>query len=586
MAIEPVALMQCLYSDLYEQGLYVREGGEILPWMTLRQAAAQSLVNSFLKKLRVENTSDTDGRALAKFLACNDACGNWSLDTSKLDVKLEAIIGTVRQSLDDFWHREGFALCDHDYDVFSKGAVGPGVGIGSSGNDFYSKFFSSTLTVSDRFLYDSYKRYIWNLPEWSIAEQIRELNYGEPIIATSSRLSFVPKNDEISRCICVEPILNSFAQLGLGRILEDRLRERFGISLSSQPFKNRALARLGSITDGLATLDLSSASDSISLSMCRYLLPRTFVRMLERYRSRSVDIKGRGTVPLNMISTMGNGYTFPLQTIIFSAVVTACMAWRGIPTGSGSSMNGAYWPPRKTWSARASELWSVFGDDIICPSACAEDVVAILALLGFNVNRDKSFVKGPFRESCGSDFFNGSDIRGVYVKTLKTPEARYSVINMLARFSTKTGVDVRKTLKLLINSVDSLFVPPYEDFSAGIHVPSSLTSGLKYDRNLFSRTYLARIPIAKKVLVKGGRVVVPRRSKPLIYNPSGLLISLLQGSVKSESIGVRYDPVKYRTKRRPAPSWEPRDKPGYESQDYGLDWGRWQTVLESVLKKD
>jgi hypothetical protein len=553
--------------------------------MSLKEAAMLSIWTSLLKKLRVKNTGLADTAALDKFLACNNACGEWRLDLSLCDTKTEIILGTVRQYLDDFWHRNGYDLVDSDLDVLERGALGPGVSIGSNGNDFYSKLFSSPLTVSDLSLYRWYKRYIWNLPEWSIAEQIRTLDYGEPSVIESSRLSFVPKNDEISRCICIEPTLNVFYQLGFGRILEDRLRERFGISLSSQPFKNRALARLGSITDGLATLDLSSASDSISCRMLQYLLPRRFYAFLERYRSPAVDVKGRGTVPLNMISTMGNGYTFPLQTILFSAVVAACMSFRGIPYRPWETPLGRRSIDRREVSlTRASELWSVFGDDIICPSACAEDVIAILQLLGFKVNHDKSFVRGPFRESCGSDFFNGSDIRGVYVKTLNTPEARYSVINMLTRFVTKTGINLSRTLRLLINSVDKeLRVPPWEDFSSGIHVPSSLAPSSR-DRN-GTRIYYARVPIPRVKRIVDGNVVVPRGCKPLIYNPPGLLISFLQGSVKSSSIGVRNDSVRYKTKRRLAPSWDATALSWYESQDYGLDWGRFETVLEDLLQK-
>lgn len=568
MAIKPVVLQQCLREDLLFQGLPVEE--EFWPGMSIVEAAAVSINRSLLKKLSTGRTIQTDNAALEKFLACNEACKNWSLDMSRLDTKTEIILGTVRQYLDNFWHRSGFDLVDRDEDVLVRGALGPGLTVRCQGNDFYTKLFSGPISVSDPQLYESYRRYIWNVPEWSIAEQIRSLDFGDAIITRNSRLSFVPKNDEISRCICIEPTLNGFFQLGLGRILEDRLYERFGISLSKQPFKNRALARLGSITDGLATLDLSSASDSISLSMLRYLLPRRMLFFLEKYRSRSVEVKGRGTVELHMVSTMGNGYTFPLQTVLFSAVVTACLAWRGI----------------RAKSERAGELWSVFGDDIICPSACAEDVVNTLALLGFKVNHDKSFVKGPFRESCGSDFFNGSDIRGVYVKTLNTPEARYSVINLLTRFSTKTGISLSKTLKLLINSVDDLRVPPWEDFSSGIHVPYRLSNKTWIDKDTQSQYYWARVSDPRKLRIRNGRVVVPRGCKPRIYNPPGLLISFLQGSVRSESIGLREEHVRYRTKRRIAPSWDQFVLSSYESQDYGLDWGRWSAVLSSILERE
>ncbi len=581
MAIEPVGLLECLKQDLVSQGL-PSDGGDLWPGIGIQEAAAVSICNSFLKKLRTGRNAETDNRALEKFLACNRACSEWVPDMSVVDVKLEVILGTVRQYLDDFWHRDGLDLISGDFDVLERGALGPGTSIGSRGNDFYSKLFASPLTVSDNALYLAYKLYIWNLPEWSIADQIRTLEYGETSVTASSRLSFVPKNDEISRCICIEPTLNVFYQLGFGRILEDRLAERFGISLATQPFVNRSLARLGSITDGLATLDLSSASDSISCSMLRYLLPKRFMHFLERYRSTAVDIKGRGTVPLGMISTMGNGYTFPLQTMLFSAVVLACMKWRGIPSRPGPSFS--HFPvkrPDPDYSTRASDLWSVFGDDIICPSVCTEDVVRTLTFLGFKVNQDKSFVKGPFRESCGSDFFNGSEIRGVYVKTLNTPEARYSVINLLARFSTRTGILFPRTLRLLINSVDKLLVPPWEDHSSGIHSSSRMADSLKRDSN-GTRVYFARVPCPVQIRFKDGRVVVPRGRKPLIYNPPGLLVSLLQGSIRSESTAVRVDRVRYRTKRRLAPSWEPCVLSRPESNDYGLDWGRWNAVVEAL----
>jgi hypothetical protein len=526
------------------------------------------LSNSFLKKLGTGRTAGTDHAALLKFLACNMACKEWSLDVSLLDTKTEIILGSLRRILDNFWHKEGFPLVDSPLYVLDQCALGPGLTVGTLGNDFYTKLFASPLSVSDPSLYSWYRAYILRVPYWSAAEQNRKHDHGDPCVSPNSRLSFVPKNDEISRCICIEPTLNGLFQLGLGRILEKRLHGLFGIDLKSQQFKNRALARLGSITDGLATLDLSSASDTISLKMLEYLLPASFLRELVRYRCPKVEVKGRGTVDLDMISTMGNGYTFPLQTTIFSAVVLACLEWRGIPSNS----------------SRASELWSVFGDDIICPAVCAADVVAILHLLGFRVNQDKSFVKGPFRESCGSDFFNGSDIRGVYVKTLRTPEARYSVFNLLTRFSTRTGIQLRRTLRTLLDSVQDLRVPPWEDFSSGIHVPHNLAREV-FDIDTQSQCYWARVVNAKKIRVKDGRIVVPRGCKQRTYNPDGLLVSFLQGSVSSGSIGLREETPRYRTRRRVAPYWGWHDVSSYESRDYGLDWARWQTVLEETFER-
>ena len=88
---------------------------------------------------------------------------------------------------------------------------------------------------------------------------------------------------------------------------------------------------------------------------------------------------------------MGNGFTFPLETLIFWALTaSAC-------EGDVDSV-------------------SVYGDDIICPRERADDVIDTLTMCGFKINLEKSFVEGPFRESCGCDYYKGIDIRPFYKK--------------------------------------------------------------------------------------------------------------------------------------------------------------------------
>jgi len=62
-----------------------------------------------------------------------------------------------------------------------------------------------------------------------------------------------------------------FFQLGVGSMIEARLKTYFGIDirgdLSNQQVLNRALAREGSIGGELATVDLSEASNTIPLRM-------------------------------------------------------------------------------------------------------------------------------------------------------------------------------------------------------------------------------------------------------------------------------------------------------------------------------
>ena len=607
MANRPEVLFTYLREDLADQGL---PSSKMDPWpgITLREASALSILDSFLKKLEVQNSAVADSAALEKFLQVNNACKDWALpDYTTLpdqeSWKAEMLLNGVKDVMWSFWNRRGFPLLDHPHDLLAKGKVGPGANALASGGDFYTKLFSSKLSCSDLSLYHWYKSYIKAYPEWDSAESFRESNYGPAHVVQGSRLAFVPKNDEISRCICIEPTLNTFFQLGFAYHLERRLSERFGISLVNQQFKNRDLACLGSITDNLSTIDLSSASDSISLPMLKWLLPNDFYMMLKKYRCSSVEVPGHGSVQLNMISTMGNGYTFPLQTIIFCSAVVACFKFRGIPF-------------TKTTSA---SLWGVNGDDIIVPRSITRDVIFLLKLLGFSVNDDKTFVEGPFRESCGADFFNGTNIRGVYLKSLKGDANLYSAFNRLVRFSTRTGIDFPKALGYLLSKMKRILpVPRWSNIDSGIHVPLAVArSHLRWDHSTQSYCYYELLARAEKMrFTDSGNVVVPRLHKPRVYNPSGYLTSIMQGSVNQSSVGLRgRSQLRYWTKRRTTSMWdacELRLDPcrliertgsfgplqtmldlgldlGVQtirhSYDYGMDWGRWESGCAAALER-
>lgn len=205
------------------------------------------------------------------------------------------------------------------------------------------------------------------------------------------RLQFVPKNCKTHRPIVVEPLLNGLAQRGIGSYLKTRLRN-FGLDLSNQDI-NRRLAYEGSISDDLATIDLSSASDCISISVVYDLLPLPWANFLAGFRTGSVS-DGTKVLTLEKFSSMGNGYTFELESIIFYSLALSVCDYLSLDCRR----------------VRA------FGDDIIMPSQGYHLMELILDYCGFLVNREKSFWTGPFRESCGTDWLNGMDIRPFYLK--------------------------------------------------------------------------------------------------------------------------------------------------------------------------
>lgn len=209
-----------------------------------------------------------------------------------------------------------------------------------------------------------------------------------------SRLAYVPKDARAHRSIAVEPSVNAFLQRGIGLALRRRLHRRWKIDLSDQE-PNQVLARKGSLGGHLATIDLSSASDTVSLRLVERLFPEDWVALLRCCRS-AFTFEGRENKKrfLNKWSSMGNGYTFELETVIFAAAVRAVI-------------------PQCEWY---SGQWRVYGDDIVVGTLWFPELCQLLEYLGFSTNQKKTFATSPFRESCGADYWCGVNVRPFYLK--------------------------------------------------------------------------------------------------------------------------------------------------------------------------
>lgn len=513
------------------------------PDATYHEVAADALRRSLLKKYVSRIDKKADARALEKFLETDLRCSQWR--EAPGDTRDEILLGEFRRAVYDFWYEKQITpLVTHAFDVLDHARMGPGSSYLVQETNLYSKLFSSTLSVSNPQLYVTYKAYISDSETWYNAEVRRIEEFGVFKYAPSSKLGFVPKNDQISRTICTEPSLNMFFQLGLGQIISRRLTKIFGIDLSRQPRKNRELARHASLKDDMATIDLSSASDSISLGMVRATFPPSFVRWLELLRSRTMILPGREEPhELSVVSTMGNGFTFPLETMIFSCVVLSAFRFHGLrpcnPYGN------------------ALGNWACFGDDIIVPREIADTTVRLLGLLGFQVNTEKSFFQGPFRESCGGDFYKGSPVRGVYIKSLKTPADLNQAVNLLNLWTARTGIALPRTVRYLLKRMHVHPVPVDSPIAAGVRMPLEWALGsklLSWNRNGSVR-YRGLFPSQKRLQVGRPR---PGNRRQIIENPDGLLICILAGVVtQGEYIITRVNgQVQYSTKQRVCPNWD------------------------------
>lgn len=258
-----------------------------------------------------------------------------------------------------------------------------------------------------------------------------------------SRLTTVPKNEDTERTIAIEPSGNMCLQLAAGMYLEGALRH-IGLDIRNQQPKNVAMAQRGSLKGDVATLDLKSASDMISIDLVRALMPSSWFDLLMKLRSPSITIPGDGKVrkdgmqvELHMISTMGNGFTFPLMTLLIVALIYGYRCTRGGPSLFID------------WSNTC-----VFGDDIIIPTCEYAGFVDVLTKAGLVVNLDKSYCEGAFRESCGGDFLNGVDVTPFYVKSLAAEPDVYVVINQVVSWGAREGIFLHRTLTLLCSYID------------------------------------------------------------------------------------------------------------------------------------
>jgi hypothetical protein len=245
-----------------------------------------------------------------------------------------------------------------------------------------------------------------------------------PLSIRGNRFTTVPKDCTKHRGIAVEPSVNVFYQLAYGRLMKARLKARGYDLLVAQDIHKRVACE-ASIRGHLATLDLSNASDTVCKNLVKLLLPKEWFQRLSSLRSLRTHFRGKWVL-LEKFSSMGNGYTFELETVIFLAISRAVFLMKqGFP-------------------ATPDDV-RVFGDDIIVPSSIAEVLVTTLRFFGFQTNVQKTFVSGPFRESCGGDYFRGVDVRPYFLKEIPSEPQHYiALANGLRRFSlTSTGVTDR-----------------------------------------------------------------------------------------------------------------------------------------------
>jgi hypothetical protein len=279
----------------------------------------------------------------------------------------------------------------------------------------------------------------------------------------SLTLTLVPKTFKSLRAIMPNSTIGSYMSFGIGEYMRKRLRRK-GYDIRTLQERHRILASEASIHNLYTTADLSSASDSISVALVERLFPADWYDILSQSRIGVVTLPDdlQTKVRSKTFCTMGIGYTFPLQTLVFLALLKAIEA---------TLFN--------RWNRRTI---SVYGDDMIYVSTMHTTVVRVFEQLGFVINLDKTFHEGHFRESCGGDYFHGVDVRpfqpqngSAYVSKVAYEAMLYKYVNgLLARWSEH---EISRTLRYLCTEIESVtgkakLVPGDHPDDSGIKCPT------------------------------------------------------------------------------------------------------------------
>jgi len=257
------------------------------------------------------------------------------------------------------------------------------------------------------------------LPNWRYYDQLDGINVLEPDQEVPVKVTLVPKTLKTPRIIAQEPTAMQYAQQSILAVMLEGLSANHKEIRRSHYLRsflgfddqvpNQELAREGSLSGSLATLDLSDASDRVSNELVSVLF-RNWVHlhgsvMSCRSEKAHVPIVDE-VIRLNKFASMGSALCFPVEAMIFLVMVFVGIEEslaRPLTYQDINSMVGRV---------------RIYGDDIIIPVEYVPSVVSALERFGARVNRAKSFWTGKFRESCGKEYYDGFDVSIVKLRHL------------------------------------------------------------------------------------------------------------------------------------------------------------------------
>lgn len=225
------------------------------------------------------------------------------------------------------------------------------------------------------------------------------------------KVTCVPKTLKGPRIIAIEPVCMQYAQQALSAYFIKQIETSYitsgHINFRDQKVNRELALRASEGTEPrLATLDLSSASDRVPLSLVSAMLgcnPDVRDAVLA-CRSKAARMPSGEVIHLKKFASMGSALCFPIESMYFFTVILLAL------------LKKHQLPVTLFNIDKVSKSVFVYGDDIIVPVDAVDVVIETLTSFYCKVNADKSFWNGKFRESCGMDAYGGECVTPTYLR--------------------------------------------------------------------------------------------------------------------------------------------------------------------------
>jgi len=424
--------------------IFSRETGVLLDEPSVDAIVAVRQLSRLMSKMRLECSERRIDDAYRQFV-----------DT---DTELEAIMDEVSQEdMESFSQMAARIWSDvfHGLDnLHTHGALTPKHGPGATadrlfGNEKYD-LRGTNIKWYERLEHGGFHQVDYLLPNsrsWRALERVQFLSPRDEIPV---KVTHVPKTPKTPRLIAEEPTCMQYVQQGIleawvNLVEQDKLVSKFITPDDQSP--NQRMARKGSLTGNLATLDLSEASDRVAAELVWEMAakgPAGLQDILFATRSRHAQVPGHGVIHLSKYASMGSALCFPVQQMVFLAIIFV-----GIQKQMGRQL-------RRADIKQFSGSVRVFGDDIIVPADYAVSVMQALETYGLKVNPNKSFWTGKFRESCGKEYFRGYDVSVVKL-TAPLPADKQNAQEVVSAVAFRNQLDYAGYVST-VESIDALML--------------------------------------------------------------------------------------------------------------------------------